>query len=262
MLYICDMISVYRVYNAVKDLANKEQKGFVTPQVFNSFAQVAQMNVYNEMFEELQEGKKARLSQVDAGGARGKEKQLLEDLSYFSDRKILSPIDGAPGLFNKPTFLSKIISIEAGTITEKPSSSYGGYGGVATECEIVYNTERASQILNSNLSAPTKSFPIALIDNYIEVFPTSLSQIKIHYYRTPGSYKATDGTASPLSPVFGYNLSTTDINMFSYNPQNSKDFMLPPHYLSEIVNEMALLIGIRLSDKNLQNFASAAEKAE
>ena len=52
------MVSVLQVYTALKDLANKEQKGFITPQVFNSFAALAQMNIYNEMFSELVDAKR------------------------------------------------------------------------------------------------------------------------------------------------------------------------------------------------------------
>jgi hypothetical protein len=40
------MASVNRVYSALKDLVNKDQRGFVTPAVFNNFAQVAQMNLF------------------------------------------------------------------------------------------------------------------------------------------------------------------------------------------------------------------------
>ena len=47
------MISVIEIYNAVRDLANKDQKGFVTPRVFNAFASVAQMSVYNSLFAAL-----------------------------------------------------------------------------------------------------------------------------------------------------------------------------------------------------------------
>ena len=47
------MISVIEVYNTVRDLCNKDQKGFVTPRVFNTFAEIAQQNVFNEMFQEL-----------------------------------------------------------------------------------------------------------------------------------------------------------------------------------------------------------------
>ena len=47
------MIRIGVVYNTVRDLCNKDQKGFVTPAVFNTLAEVAQMNIYNEMFNEL-----------------------------------------------------------------------------------------------------------------------------------------------------------------------------------------------------------------
>jgi hypothetical protein len=44
------MASVQAVYNTLKDVVNKEQRGFVTPAMFNNFAQVAQLNVYNKLF--------------------------------------------------------------------------------------------------------------------------------------------------------------------------------------------------------------------
>jgi len=44
------MASVNRVYTALKDLVNKDQKGFVSPAVFNSFAGLAQMNIFNRLF--------------------------------------------------------------------------------------------------------------------------------------------------------------------------------------------------------------------
>ncbi len=44
------MASVERVYKAVRDIANKDQRGFVTPAIFNEFAGMAQMNVFNSLF--------------------------------------------------------------------------------------------------------------------------------------------------------------------------------------------------------------------
>ncbi len=55
------MASVNRVYSALKDLVNKDQRGFVTPAVFNNFAQVAQMNIYNDMFDGFDKSKLTRL---------------------------------------------------------------------------------------------------------------------------------------------------------------------------------------------------------
>ena len=47
------MASVERVYKAVKDIANKDQRGFITPSIFNQFAGVAQMNLFNRLFGDI-----------------------------------------------------------------------------------------------------------------------------------------------------------------------------------------------------------------
>ena len=260
MLYICDMVSVYRVYQAVKDIANKEQKGFVSPAVFNSFAQMAQTNIYNELFQELLTTKRGRLSQLDGGGSRGSRKQVLEDLSYFMRRSVLSPTETA-GIFLKPNNLSKLVSIEADSeITQSVNPNAFGSNNY-TRCEVIYDTEKANQILSSILSAPTTDFPVALIDYNIEVFPTDISSIRISYYSLPGSIN-NNGVESILPPSYGYNPNPGDPNTFTFNPAGSRDFMLPPHYLTELVNEIAILICVRLRDTNLKNYADAAEKAE
>ena len=47
------MVSVKRVYEVLKDLANKEQRGFISPAEFNSMAPVAQMVIYRKMWGEV-----------------------------------------------------------------------------------------------------------------------------------------------------------------------------------------------------------------
>ena len=84
------MVSVIQVYNALKDLMNKEQKGFITPAVFNSFAPIAQINVYNEIFSELITSKRLSRQNFDPGGSVSQRKQKLEDLSFFIRRKTIS----------------------------------------------------------------------------------------------------------------------------------------------------------------------------
>jgi len=61
------MVSVIQVYEAVRDLCNKDQKGFITPAVFNRFASLAQQNIFNEMFNELKIATKLRRAGSDAG---------------------------------------------------------------------------------------------------------------------------------------------------------------------------------------------------
>lgn len=81
------MVSVLQVYTALRDLANKEQKGFITPQVFNSFAALAQMNIYNEMFAELVTAKRLSRQNFEPGRDKSVRKQKQEDLAFYLRRK-------------------------------------------------------------------------------------------------------------------------------------------------------------------------------
>lgn len=254
------MVSVYRVFTALREIANKEQKGFVTPAVFNSFAQMAQMNVYNELFEELSLNKRRRNRQEGAPRYLNGRKMVMEDLAYFVKVDSLS---GDTNIFDKPTDLSRIISIESQSSTAGSGDAYMQDSGSFTlnKCELVYNMEQANLLLNSNLSAPTSSFPVCLIHDRLEVFPTGQTNIKIVYYRTPGSYRR-NGTTSQASPNFGYSLISGVENEYLFDPETSLDFMLPPHMFPEIVFEMGKLIGIRLRDSDLQEFSQNEEAAK
>ena len=46
-------ISIDRVYQKVLALANKEQRGYITPQEFNLFAHHAQMEIFEQYFYDL-----------------------------------------------------------------------------------------------------------------------------------------------------------------------------------------------------------------
>lgn len=240
------MIRIGVVYNVVRDLCNKDQKGFVTPAVFNTLAEVAQMNVYNEMFNELKLANKLRASGGDAGRDKSAYKMVEEDLAYFiKNRKLdLTSDDDAildnegnvvveetEALVAKPGDMMKIISMN---VFEENTS-----------VEIVYDAEKAKRILNSNLSAPTREFPIALIDGYsIEIFPNEIAEdINIKYYRLP---------AKPL-----YVTQNLGEGLIIEDAISSVNFELPPHYFSELVGEIARMIGVRLRDDILMQYGTA-----
>lgn len=247
------MVSVLQVYTALKDLANKEQKGFITPQVFNSFAALAQMNIYNEMFTELVDAKRLNRQNFDPGRDKSVRKHKEEDLAFFLRRV---SIDG-DGLFLKPFDVSRIISINATSVTD--------FGDVSerVSCELVYDPEKMDRILGSNLSTPTDGFPVALISPLdIEVFPSTVSTITLTYYAKPTSFNP-DGDISVNPPYYDYNVTTFNGNdVETFNAMNSRNFMLPSHYLTEVVMEMAKLIGIRLRDQQVSAFAIQEEAAE
>ena len=250
------MVKVAVVYNIVRDLCNKDQKGFVTPAVFNTLARAAQMNVYNEMFNELKIATRLRNSGGDAGRDKSAYKMVEEDLSYFITSKALAvsgeeadvPAVDANGQFifegdeqvmetveevakvDKPADLSRIISMNVFETN--------------TSVEIIYDSEKAKRVLNSNLSAPSEEFPIALIDGVnIEIFPQTISSdINIKYYRYPVEPKY---VALSIGGATGFVVEDV---------VNCINFELPDHYLTELVGEIARMIGVRLRDDVLMQY--------
>lgn len=221
------MVKVGVVYSIVRDLCNKDQKGFVTPAVFNTLAEAAQMNVYNEMFNELKLATRLRRSGSDAGRDKSAYKMVEEDLSYFIETSLLRDIDGV--LAGKPDNLSRIISMH----TEDEGVSV----------EIIYDAEKLRRVLNSNLSAPTEEFPVALVgSNTIDVFPEGV-EAEVTYYRYP---------VAPL-----YSVTQISDGFAIEDITNSIDFELPDHYLTELVGEIARMIGVRLRDDVLMQYGVA-----
>jgi hypothetical protein len=260
------MVNIVDVYNAVRDLCNKDQRGFVTPEVFSTFAGIAQQNVFNEMFQELLAANKARKGGIDAARDKSLYKMVEEDLAYFITTRDLSdatpepddydedeegpyvdPADLGASTFKKPKDLARIISIKS-----QQSDN---------NLDLIYNSETAERVLRSNLSAPTLQFPVAIISDVIEVFPIELNSVLLKYYRQPKSINAITGAVDLNStPVYVEMVAGADITVPDII--NSRHFELPDHYKNELIVEIAKMIGIRLRDNYLSSFAMAEEKAE
>ena len=247
------MASIDKVYRTLKNLANKDQRGFITPTVFNRFAVIAQQNIYNELFTELVDAKKISRQNLDPGRDKSVRKRTLEDLSSFVTRipNYTTVISGT-NIFLKPDNLSRIISISIG------NGGTSGYNINKTNCEIVYDVEKMDRILGSNLSTPTTDFPVALVSDEIEVFPNDITSIDITYYRTPGG-RTNDGSYVDSDPMY-MEISMDNVGVSAiFDPTSSIDFMLPEHFSSEIVFEIAKLLGISLADGGMVQVTSQEE---
>ena len=236
------MASIKVVYDTLLSLVNKDQRGFVTPRVFNEFAGVAQLNIYNRLFDDLKDAHRNRRASFDPGRDKSLFKRINEDLSVFSRTKTLARVDG---VFKKPDDLSRIISATTfGPILLGQSNR--------TPIEMCYDEDKIDRILRSNISSPTEDFPIALVSDDIELFPTSINRLRLKYYKIPQSVSA-DGTPSTNSPTYG---TVTFLGADVYSQGNSSDFELPNHYVSLLVIEIAQLIGVNLRDKDVQTYGT------
>ena len=227
--------SVNVVFNTLKDLVNKDQQGFVTVNEFNRFAQVAQLRIFNRLFDSLKDGSRVERAGFGQGRDKSKFKQINEDLATFAKTNKSVPKEN--GVFARPDDFARLISI----------STHGGSllgRTTRTPIQICYDEEKIERILSSTLNAPSKSYPVALVSGDIEVFPESINKIQMRYYKIPQSVEADTGDRSDDPPT--YNLS---------NSSEHRDFELPEHYTMELVIEIASLIGVNLRDPQVQVFA-------
>ena len=244
------MASVNRVYSTLKGIVNKDQKGFVTPAIFNEFASVAQMNIYNRLFDQANNALRFRRAGLDAGRDLSKDKQVKEDLSVFAKTASLTK---SGDVFSKPSDLGRIISMRTAA-----TFSGGSYSG--NQVSILYDQDDIDRVLSSDLSKPTSTSPVALVSSDIEVFPTDISTMVMRYYKLPQGLNPTSGAKSVDQPKFGYSTAVAGVEL--YSASSSVDFELPEHYFVDLVVEVAQLIGINLRDADVVNYAAKEITAE
>ncbi len=244
------MASVNEVYSALKNLANKDERGFITPKVFNTFTTIAQNKIFNDLFNEMSKAKTLRMRNVDAKEYLSFNKRLQEDLAYFSKESSLSQVSG---VFSKPEDLARVISM-------KTSGAYVFGTSTSTPIDVVYDESKIEYILQSDLSAPSATHPVAILGEDIEVFPTSVKKIKVRYYKYPEGRSVSTGARSALSPR--YNATNLGASNEVFNVATSVDFELPDHYVPNLVLEIGKMIGINLRDNDVFAYTSGEEQKQ
>ena len=244
------MASVNEVYSALKNLANKDERGFITPKVFNTFTTIAQNKIFNDLFNELTKAKTLRARNVDAAMHQSYKKRLEEDLSYFSKDKSVSQ---ANGVFAKPEDLSRIISM-------KTSGAYVFGTSTSTPIDVLYDESKLEYVLQSDLSAPSSNHPVAIVSNDIEIFPTSIKKIKVKYYKYPEGRSPSTGARTALTPR--YNAISLGASNEVFDPNTSVDFELPDHYIPQLVLEIGKMVGINLRDQEVYAYTSGESQQQ
>lgn len=235
------MVSVKRVYEVLKDLANKEQRGFISPSEFNSMAPVAQMAIYRKMWGEVLAAESLKLSGRDGQRDLSKANDVREELSMYmksSTRERQTNLKYTyPDDFYKLSSAKTYGSVLMGVTTSIP-------------IELIYDPHKVDYMLNSKLSAPSISKPVALVADSIEVYPNSIKKIDIRYYKIP---QGLDGTGAPSVSQVQYNYTTVAGDEV-FNPTTSINFELPEDREQELVIEMAGMVGTALRDAAVMSY--------
>lgn len=227
-------VSVNTVYTRVQAIMNKEQRGYITPQEFNLFANQAQMDIFEQYFYDLNQF--MRLPGNDTGHA-DMVNILNEKIGIFTktDTPAYPPAPANQAEFPKPTDLYRLTAIE--------------YNGVIADR--LTRTEFL-RINKSPLTKPTDEFPVYTEfengydvqgdDEFIGGDQSSDPKVTIEYIRKPAEV------------VWGYN-PTNNL----YDSATTTDFELHPSEETELVIKILELAGIAAKQIDIAQYATGVD---
>ena len=233
------MVNIDTVYQRVLALANKEQRGYITPQEFNLFANQAQMDIFEQYFYDLNQFR--RIPGNDTVYAD--MVNILEDkIDIFRDTigsGTASALTAqAPGYILPDTIYRMEQVRISGTQCEKLTAKD-------------YNTVRESP-----LTKPSPSRPIYTI--------RSGNVILINDGVSGGGTGYVDFTVSSINMYFirrpvAVNWSSYNIGSELYDATNSDNFELHSSEETKLVIKILGLAGITLKDPALYQAATAED---
>ena len=217
-------ISVDTVYQRVLALANKEQRGYITPQEFNLFADQAQMEIFEQYFYDINQFKR-----------------VPGNNSEYADM--------VTNLEEKISIFEAISSISYGVIS---ADDIYRLGIIIANGDLIVEEVQQDEILrmnNSKLGKPTKKRPV-----YVRTEMNTAT-----FYPTFSFTGTCTYTKKPTKPNWNY-VVVNDKPL--YNSNTSTDFELHAAEESELVYRILAFAGIAIEKPQLVQAAVGLEGAK
>jgi len=216
------MVNIDTVYQKVLAIANKEQRGYITPQEFNLFADQAQMDIFEQYFYDINQFNRVPGNDTEYADML----TLLEEkIAIFKNIKLLfyqSPY------YQKPQELYRVGSLET------------GYG----EIEQVTHKEYLA-IKLSPLAKPTLKRAVYVdMPQGFRIYPTFTNNVQCHYIR------------KPKKANWSYNVINDNA---LYDATQSLDFQLHPSEENNLIIKILALAGIAIKDPAMYQIAVAED---
>ena len=223
------MINVDRIYQRVLTLANKEQRGYITPQEFNIFANQAQMDIFEQYFYDLSQFlRRPGNNTVHADAVD----MLEEKISIFEKTApSLTLTNGVGQLLSIGDFY-RLTSVRDGNIFFE---------------SVTKKEARLFQL--SPLASPTGERPVYTLDqsnSRIKVFGRTPQNVTIDYIKKPAKVEWTYIVVGNKA-------------LHNSTASNLQNFELHPSEETKLVLKILTLAGITLKDPSLYQVAGVED---
>lgn len=228
------------VRNAVLAVVNKNNYGYITPSDFNLYAQQAQLDIFEGYFQ-LYNDQVRKENARASGTGYANMKQITEEVidTFYT---VQSLTQYASSTFSIPSDCYLMINVLYGTKTAEKVS-----------------LNRINQLLASNLTAPSVTYPAYVVNGGLQGSPLSLvqritmypttitSNVLLQYIRYPRIPKWTWGSIAGGDPIF--NASASDY----------VDFELPQSDMPNLVLKILQYAGVSIREGDVYQFGQAGE---
>lgn len=222
-------INVNTVYRTVLSLLNREQRGFMTPDQYNRFARMAQLDLFEKTFVDYNR----YLTRKETGTINDEyanlAKKAKEKIDLFSTSSTLTFTNGiAP----TPANLYKCLMI-----------STGARGIMVEEIQ----KSDLPQITSSKLTSPSTTYPIYYKEGgNIYILPNSITSAKLDYI------------FKPSDPNWAFTSGATYGDM-AYSSNSSINFQLHDSLEVPLIIKILGLAGVTIKDPNVVQVAKQEE---
>lgn len=214
-------------------LLNKDNNGYLTPSEFNTFARLAQIEIFEDTYNNVNEWKSKKNTYGNVrrsnSGIGDVAKHVIEDIEAFV---ATSNLTFGSGVFSKPEDVYSLLDVV--------------YNGTSVEKISGHNITTLSA---SSLVAPSIYYPgYVESGSSITIYPSSItSGVSAIYVRVPSDPNWTYYTDPFGNPVF-------DVNNAQYN-----DFELPKEFEPELILRVLAKAGVTLREADIVNVVNTEE---
>jgi len=232
-------VSIDTVYQKVLALANKEQRGYITPQEFNLFADMAQKEIFDQYFYDLNQFKRVPGNDTEYADIVG----LIEEKINVFRRSIGGYANGMVLPYNNPNFPNfyQITNAYVSSLTQ------AGYSNIIEEISV--SEAMASQ--NSPLTKAHHSRPVYYLEqSKIYFFPSVVAEGYSY------NIKYID---RPVKPSWSYMVVN---GKALYNSTASTDFELHLSEESELTYKILKFAGISMKKQDITQAGQGLESTQ
>ena len=202
-------VSIDTVYQTVLALANKEQRGYITPQEFNLFANQANKEIFEQYFYDINQAAKTPGNDTVFADIDDMLEGKLQIFELTDDASTVAAYQSSSDPLIKvlPNYIYRVHRVELNQV----------------DCEIQSTSDFNDSRVSSPLLAPTSSRPIANIRNNLLRVAGSGSKLvvptSVFYFKKPEKVNWTYVVVNKQA-MFSNNSTTQNFELHSSEETN------------------------------------------